>query len=54
MRYLAIVESTQAGEVIFSLLGTVVLFNGEMPNLIGYIGLILVVLGMVLNSFVRE
>ena len=54
MRHLAIVESTQAGEVIFSLLGTVILFNGKMPNLVGYIGLILVVLGMVLNSFVKE
>lgn len=48
---LAIVESTQAGEVIFTLLGGVFLFHDRMPTLLCVIGLVLVILGMIFNSF---
>lgn len=47
---LATVETTQAGEVIFTLLGEVLILQDKMPTAIGLIGIALVVLGMVLNS----
>lgn len=47
---LAIVESTQSGEVIFSILGEIFILGGDMPTLIGFIGLVFIVLGMILNS----
>ena len=51
---LAVVESTQAGEVIFTLLGGVFLFNDKVPTLIGLIGIFLVVIGMILNSIIKS
>lgn len=50
---LAAVESTQSGEVIFTLLGGVFIFHDKVPTLIGLIGIILVVIGMILNSLVN-
>lgn len=47
---LAIIEATQAGEVLFSILGELLLLHGSMPNAIGMIGLGLIILGMVLGS----
>ncbi|MBU3106915.1 multidrug resistance efflux transporter family protein [Clostridium gasigenes] len=47
---LAVIESTQAGEVIFTLLGGVFIFHDKIPTTIGLIGLMLVVIGMILNS----
>lgn len=47
---LAVVESTQSGEVIFTLLGGVFIFHDKIPTLIGLIGIMLVVIGMILNS----
>jgi len=49
---LAVVESTQSGEVIFTLLGGVFIFHEKIPTLIGLIGIILVVIGMILNSLI--
>ncbi|MHC1685204.1 MAG: multidrug resistance efflux transporter family protein [Clostridiaceae bacterium] len=51
---LAVVESTQAGEVIFTLLGGVFLFNDKVPSLVCLLGLALVVIGMTLNSLVSS
>lgn len=51
---LAIVESTQAGEVIFTLLGGLLLFNNKIPTMVGLLGLALVVIGMTLNSLVSS
>ncbi|WP_160691790.1 multidrug resistance efflux transporter family protein [Clostridium sp. C2-6-12] len=51
---LAVIESTQAGEVIFTLLGGVFLFHDKIPTFIGLIGILLVVLGMILNSIIRS
>lgn len=50
---LAVVESTQAGEVLFTLLGGVVIFHDKTPTLIGLIGIMLVVIGMILNSLIK-
>lgn len=47
---LAVIESTQSGEVIFTLLGGVFIFHDKIPTLIGLIGIMLVVIGMILNS----
>lgn len=42
------VDATQASEVVFSLLGGMVLFGTALPSIIGLIGIILIVLGLVL------
>lgn len=49
---LAIIESTQSGEVIFTLLGGVFIFHDKAPTLISLIGIILVVAGMILNNLI--
>lgn len=51
---LAVVESTQSGEVIFTLLGGVYIFHDKIPTLWGLIGTLLVVLGMILNSLIKS
>ena len=47
---LAMVESTQCGEVLFSLLGGILLLHDPWPGAIGWTGLILIVAGMIVNS----
>lgn len=49
---LAIIEATQSGEVIFSILGEIFLLNGSMPSLLGLLGLFFIVLGMILSSII--
>lgn len=51
-RKLAVIESTQSGEVIFTLLGGVFIFHDKVPTLIGFIGIMLVVIGMILNNLI--
>ena len=50
---LAVIESTQSGEVIFTLLGGVFIFHDKIPTLIGLIGIMLVIIGMILNSLIK-
>lgn len=47
---LALVESTQCGEVIFSLLGGILFLHDALPGLYGWLGLLLIVGGMIFNS----
>lgn len=47
---LALVESTQCGEVIFSLLGGILFLRDPLPGLFGWLGLALIVGGMIINS----
>lgn len=47
---LAVVESTQAGEVIFTLLGSILFLKDSLPTPIAILGLSLVIIGMILNS----
>ena len=47
---LAAVEATQAGEVLFTLLGGVLLLGDDVPSLSGWIGIALVAGGIVLSS----
>ena len=51
---LAIIESTQSGEVIFTVLGELLILNGSIPSHIALIGLFLIILGMVLNSVISS
>ena len=42
------VDATQASEVIFALIGGVLLLGTPLPSLLGWIGIVLIVLGLVL------
>lgn len=41
------IDATQSGEVVFSLVGEILLLNGAFPGLIGNIGIIIIVVGIV-------
>ena len=49
-RQLAVIEATQSGEAIFTLLLGVVILHDNIPSTISFIGIILIVSGMILNS----
>jgi drug/metabolite transporter (DMT)-like permease len=48
---LASVEATQSGEVLFALLGEILLLKTHLPNIYSIIGILLVLIGMMLHSF---
>lgn len=50
MHKLASVEATQSGEVLFALLGEIVILNALLPSMFSMIGIALVIIGMVLHS----
>ncbi len=50
---LAIIESTQSGEVIFTLIGGVFIFHDKIPSCISLVGILLVIIGMILNSLIK-
>lgn len=49
-RQLALIEATQCGEVLFTLLGGILLLGDRIPEPVGFVGIGLIVVGMVLNS----
>lgn len=49
-KHLAAVEATQAGEVLFTLLGSILFLSDSVPGMVGIIGLVCIVAGMILNS----
>ena len=49
-RQLAVVESTQSFEVLFTLVGGVLLLHDSAPDAYGWVGVGLIVVGMVLSS----
>ena len=49
-KQLAVVESTQSGEVLFTLVGGVVFLGDAMPGSTGIAGILLIAFGMILNS----
>lgn len=49
-KQLAVVEATQSGEVLFTLLGGVLVLGDSMPTAMGIFGILLIVAGMVFNS----
>lgn len=50
MSHLATVEATQSGEVVFALIGELLVIPGTQISIVGVIGLGLVVVGMALHS----
>lgn len=50
-RNLAVIESTQSFEIVFTILLGALFFNHQPPSPSASLGLIIIVLGMVLNSF---
>lgn len=48
LEQLAIIEATQCGEVIFTFLIGVAVLHDPLPHTMGYIGLALVIIGMIL------
>ena len=53
-RLLASVEATQSGEVLFALLGEIIILKGHLPDLLSSIGIALVILGMILHSLKHD
>lgn len=49
-RQLAVIEATQSGEVIFSLLGGVLFLGDALPGPLGFLGIAIIVAGMIGNS----
>jgi len=47
---LAAVEATQAMEVIFTLIGEILILQAALPNMYSCMGIIMVVIGMILHS----
>ena len=51
-KQLALVEATQCGEVVFTLIGGIFVLGDSVPGVWGFIGLALIVAGMVAGSLV--
>ena len=49
-RQLALIEATQCGEVVFTLLGGILVLGDSVPGPAGMAGLALIIAGMVMNS----
>jgi drug/metabolite transporter (DMT)-like permease len=49
---LAGVEATQSGEVVFALFGELLLLSTPLPSTISFIGIALVIIGMILHSVI--
>lgn len=48
----SIIEATQAGEVIFTLIGGILFLKDPFPSAIGFVGIVIIVIGMIGNSLV--
>ena len=53
-RQLALIEATQCGEVIFTLIGGVLILGDKAPDIWGYTGILVLVVGMIANSLVSS
>lgn len=51
MQKIAAVEATQSMEVLFALLGEIVILSIVLPTVLAWIGIAIVILGMILHSF---
>jgi hypothetical protein len=54
MQKLAAVEATQSLEVVFALAGEVLFLSISLPSLVSWIGIFVVIFGMILHSFVSN
>ncbi|MBP2076752.1 multidrug resistance efflux transporter family protein [Oceanobacillus polygoni] len=46
------VEATQSGEVVFALIGEIIILSSPLPSAVSFIGMGLVIVGMILHSIV--
>lgn len=53
-KQLAVIEATQCGEVIFTLLGGILILGDQKPGTLGMVGIALIIVGMVLNSLMAK
>ena len=49
---LAVIEATQSAEVLFTIIGEVIILSGSIPSINGLIGLSFIIIGMILNSII--
>ena len=54
VRQLAAVEATQAGEVVFALAGEILWLQGAWPTPLAWLGLVIIVAGMLLQSWLAR
>jgi drug/metabolite transporter (DMT)-like permease len=54
MRQLAIIESTQAGEVVFTLITGILLFKDQLPSPIALTGILVITSGIVVNGLTQK
>ncbi|MDT2286099.1 multidrug resistance efflux transporter family protein [Paenibacillus larvae] len=52
MQKLATVEATQSMEVLFTVLGELVLLSSPLPSVLSWCGMFIIMLGMVSHSYV--
>ena len=53
-KQLAIIEATQSGEVIFTLIGGICFLGDAMPSAMGFIGILLIIAGMTASSLLQN
>lgn len=51
---LAMIEATQSGEVLFTLLGGIFFFQDSVPGLLSFFGILLIIAGMTLNCLLDQ
>jgi hypothetical protein len=51
---LGAVEATQSGSMIFTVFGEVFLLNGRVPTGIALAGMMVIVIGMIMNSMLNK
>lgn len=51
-RQLAVIEATQSGEVLFTLLGGILFLGDRIPDMLGLCGILIVMIGMIGNSLI--
>lgn len=52
-KQLAVVEATQSGEVLFTLICGILFLGDSIPSVTGFVGIAIIVLGMIVNSLIR-
>lgn len=54
MQKLGAVEATQSMEVLFAVAGEIILLSSPMPSIISWIGMMIIMIGMILHSYLSQ
>ncbi|MNW10599.1 hypothetical protein D3C71_2078490 [compost metagenome] len=54
MQKLATVEATQSMEVLFAVIGELVLLHSSFPSILAWCGMFIIMLGMIAHSYVSH